>query len=140
MAAPPSPPPPPGAPNQPLYPGASYGAPGAPPGYGQGYGYPYPPSPRTNGLSIASLVVSIVAACGLCAYGFGGYLGILGAILGHVGRRQIRTSGEAGDGMAMAGIIIGWIATGLAVVGSGLFIFFVILAATTDPVAPAGQF
>jgi hypothetical protein len=32
-----------------------------------------------------------------------------------VARRQIRESGEQGDGMALAGIIVGWITTGIAV-------------------------
>jgi hypothetical protein len=37
----------------------------------------------------------------------------VGAILGHVARKQIRETGEDGDGLAQAGIWIGWIVTGL---------------------------
>ena len=55
--------------------------------------YPYQPyqgyQPATEGLAIASLVVSCVAIAGLCAYGLGALLGPVGAILGHVARRRI---------------------------------------------------
>ena len=70
--------------------------------------YPYPVAPPTNGLAIASLVCSIagVATCVSAP---------VGAVLGHVARRQIRERGEAGDGLALAGIIVGWILTGLLV-------------------------
>ncbi len=74
-----------------------YGGPAAP------YGVPYR-TQSTNGLAIASLVVSIVSMTLLC-----GMTGVVGAILGHVSRKQIKERGDAGDGMALAGIIIGWI-------------------------------
>lgn len=70
--------------------------------------YPYPVAQPTNGLAIASLVCSIagVATCVSAP---------VGAVLGHVARRQIRERGGAGDGLALAGIIVGWILTGLLV-------------------------
>jgi hypothetical protein len=80
-------------------------------------------------LAIAALVVSCVGVLGLCPYGLGGWIGAIGAILGHVGRRQIRERGEAGAGMALAGIIIGWTTTGLFVlagIGWGIFIWYVV--------------
>jgi len=80
--------------------------------------YPVGPTQNTNGMAIASLVVSIVGMVGLCAYGLGGYLGIVGAILGQVARRQIRERGENGDGLALAGVIIGWIAGGIAILAT----------------------
>jgi hypothetical protein len=93
--------------------------------------YPYmaPPGRSTNGMAIAALVVSCVGVLGLCAYGLGGWIGAIGAILGHVGRRQIRERGQGGDGMALAGIIVGWIATGLFVlagIGWGIFIWWAV--------------
>lgn len=106
----------------PVYPGyqaAAYPAP-----------YPYvmqPPGPSTNGMAIAALVVSLFGILGLCAYGLGGWIGAIGAILGHVAKRQIAERGQSGDGMAMAGVIIGWIATGLFVlagIGWGIFIWY----------------
>ncbi len=104
----------------PAYPATSYG------------GYPYAPAamPRpTNGMAIASMVVSISGALLLFCYGFGGLLGLAGAILGHISRRQLRTSGEAGDGMALAGVIVGWIVLGLAVV---IVVAVVILVVNLD--------
>jgi Domain of unknown function (DUF4190) len=93
------------------------------------YGYPVAVAEPTNGLSIAALVVSIIGAVGLCFYGLGGYLGIVGAILGHVATRQIRERGGQGAGMAKAGVIVGWIATAIAVLATiALVIFFVWLS------------
>jgi hypothetical protein len=83
------------------------------PGYGAppGYGYP-PPYPRpTNQLAIVSLVLAFVFPPA-------------GLVVGIVARRQIRRTGEDGDGLALAGAIVGGIATALFV----LFIVFWIIA------------
>jgi Domain of unknown function (DUF4190) len=95
----------------PAYPSAGYA------GYGGGYpGYaPYPIAQKTNGLAIAAMVVSITAIPLLFCYLAGGLVGIAGAIMGHVARRQLRERNEGGSGMALAAIITGWIATALAV-------------------------
>jgi len=82
--------------------------------------YGYSPPKTTSGLAVASMVTSIVGAATLFCWGLGGIIGLVGAILGHVARRKIRTSGEAGDGMALAGIIVGWIVLGLGIVGAAL--------------------
>ncbi|HYN93668.1 MAG TPA: DUF4190 domain-containing protein, partial [Pilimelia sp.] len=112
-------------------PGAWTGQPGpAPAGYP---GYPYLVVARpTNGLAIASLVVSIVAALGLCAYGVGGVLGIPAAIMGHVARRQVRERGEQGDGFALAAVVVGWIATAIAVLAIIAWIIFIVVIANSD--------
>jgi hypothetical protein len=95
--------------------------------------YGYPAVPPNNGMAIASLVVSIVGVLGLCGYGLGGYVGAVGAILGHVARRQIRERNENGDGMALAGIIVGWVATGLALLATLAIVAVVLFAVSTDP-------
>jgi hypothetical protein len=99
------------------------------PGYpGEGYQpqYPYGYGPRyvlpTNGLAIASLVVSVVGLVGLCAYLLGGYIGIVGLILGVVARRQIREQGTSGDGLALAGVIVGTIAAAVSIIATVLFV------------------
>jgi hypothetical protein len=90
----------------PAYPTAAYGTPAAPPGYGYGQPYPYPAAPPTNGLAIAAMVCALAGlATGISAP--------VGAILGHIARKQIRERGEQGDGMALTGIIVGWILTGV---------------------------
>jgi hypothetical protein len=73
--------------------------------YGQPYGYGYPPPPRTNGLAIASMVLGI-----LWLYWVGS---ILALVFGYVARKQIRERGEAGGGMATAGIVLGWVGVGV---------------------------
>ncbi len=85
------------------------------------YAYPQP----VNGLAIASLVVSVVAMVGLCGYGLGGYLGVVGLVLGVVARRQIRERGNGGAGLALAGVIVGSIATAIAVLATLALIAFV---------------
>jgi len=86
------------------------------PGYSQPYpggGFsPYPAAPKNNGLAIASLVCSILGLC--CGVG-----GVLGVIFGFVARGQIKRSGGAqqGSGLALAGIIVGFIVIALAAVG-----------------------
>jgi hypothetical protein len=58
---------------------------------------------KTNGSAIASLVLSILGL-----FGIGSLLGI---IFGHRARKEIRASGgyEGGEGLATAGIVIGWV-------------------------------
>ncbi len=111
------------SPNQPYsdpgygaYPG--YGAPPGPQGPEYGYGYAQPAFRPTNGLAVAAMVVSLtsIVACGFPA--------IVGAIMGHVARRQIRERGEAGDGMALTGVIVGWIVFALSVLGTLAYVIF----------------
>ncbi len=91
------------------------------------YGYlPYgPPQRPTDGMAIASLIVSCMSVLTLCGYGVGGLVGAVGAILGHVARRRIRQSGAQGDGMALAGIIVGWITTTIGLLSIAFLIVFV---------------
>ncbi len=76
-------------------------------------GAPYAPRPvaSTNGLAIASLVVSIAAGLVSC-----GTLSFIGAILGHVALNQIKTSRQGGRGLAIGGIVTGWVITGIWVI------------------------
>jgi hypothetical protein len=121
-----------GAPQVPTQPGPYAAAPGYPPPVGYA-GYGYPPAPKQNGLAIAAMVVAIIGALGLCGYGLGGYIGAVGAILGHVSRKQIRERGEGGEGFATAGIIVGWIATALAVLATIAIVIFFVWLANQDP-------
>jgi hypothetical protein len=79
-----------------------YGAPGANP-YGYGYGYPLQPTQKNNGMALAALISSCVAVF-ICGIGF-----ILGVIFGHIALSQIKQTGEGGRGMAVAGLVIGYI-------------------------------
>lgn len=118
------PPPPPQEPNPPYQPyGQSYGQP-----TGQGYGQPYgyQPAPTTNALSIVSLVVSLLSLT-TCL----GATGFIGAIMGHVSKGQIKRNGEQGAGMALAGIIIGWIGTVIFLVAVAVFVVLAIAVEDT---------
>ena len=106
----------------------AYGQPayGPPPGYGppSGYGPPpgFPPAyPRpTNTMAILALVLAFVFAPA-------------GLILGIVARKQIRQTGEEGDGLALAGIIVGGIFTALFAL---MIIFFIIAVSTAGSFGP----
>ncbi|TMM36385.1 MAG: DUF4190 domain-containing protein [Actinobacteria bacterium] len=83
------------------------------------------PSRRTNGMSIAAMVVSIVGLLSSPCWGVPGIaIGLVGAILGHVGYRQTKERDESGGGMAIAGIAIGWIAVLIGLVIIAIYVFF----------------
>lgn len=69
-----------------------------------------PKAQRTNPLAIASLICGIIQFAGLPAW-------IVAIVLGHWARRQIRQTGERGDGLAKAGLTLGYIGLALTVVG-----------------------
>lgn len=52
-----------------------------------------------------------------------------GIVLGHIAKRQLRTSGEQGDGLATAGLIISYILTGLTVLACCIGLIVAIAAA-----------
>jgi hypothetical protein len=126
-----TPPPPPGygTPPSALAPTSTAGSQPPPPAYGtapttypQGYGYGYAAQPSTNGSAVASLVLGIVGVL-TCGYTF--FIApVLAVVLGVKARRQIRESGQQGDGMALAGIITGVI--GL-VVSAAIVVFFLFM-------------
>lgn len=95
-----------------------YGAPATP----YGYGYAMPQAQRTNGMAIASLVCSLLTlACGITW--------ILGIIFGHVALNQIKRTGEAGRGMAVAGLVIGYLCLAAFV---GFLVLIAVVASEGD--------
>lgn len=88
----------------------SYTPPPPPPPGGPG-GYA---TPQTSQKALWSMILGILGlvCCGLFA-------GIPALILGNSARKEIAASGGAlsGDGMAKAGVILGWIAIALSVLG-----------------------
>ena len=73
--------------------------------YQPGY-YPAVNTP-TSGLAIGSLV------CGILELFTLGFAAIPAVILGHLARTQIRRTGERGDGMAIAGLVLGYLGIGI---------------------------
>ena len=68
---------------------------------------------NTNGLAVASLVCGIIGCFWITA--------IVAIVLGFIARNQIRESGgtQQGDGMALAGIILGFVWVGLGIIQFG---------------------
>jgi len=107
--------------------GTAWAAPGPPPPYAP---YPqYPPGvpayvvrkSSTNGFAIASMVLGIV-----WIYWIGS---ILALVFGYIAKRQIAASNgtEGGDGMATAGIVLGWVGIAALV---GVIALVIVVAAT----------
>ncbi|MDQ2669699.1 MAG: DUF4190 domain-containing protein [Gemmatimonadota bacterium] len=131
----PTPPPPPAQPDAPAYsapqqpysaPQQPYSAPQQPyaaaPQYAAAPGSSgYPAAPRYNSMAIVSFVSSLVGLFVIPVIGQ-----IVGIITGHISLNQLKTSGENGRGLALAGTIIGWVSLGLAILGIILFFAFVI--------------
>ena len=69
---------------------------------------PWQPRQRTNKLAVAALV------CGVGQLFFWWPATIAAIALGHNARRQIRQTGEEGDGLARAGLILGYAGLGLS--------------------------
>ena len=108
-----------------------FATPAYPPPYSQPPSYPYVPAghPYTgqpvqyviarpyNGLAIASMVLGIV-----WVYWIGS---ILAVIFGHVALANIKKTGQQGRGMAIAGLVLGYV--GLALLG-----LVILVAATAE--------
>ncbi|MCX4828769.1 DUF1707 and DUF4190 domain-containing protein [Streptomyces sp. NBC_00006] len=62
-----------------------------------------PAPPPTNGKAIGALV------CGVGTFFSAGASAIPAVILGHMARKEIRERGESGDGMAVGGLVLGWL-------------------------------
>jgi hypothetical protein len=100
-------------PNDPTQPPATPPPPPPPAPFGPSSGpsgYPSAPT-RTNGFAVAALVLGI-AQIFLCFIAT-----ILALVFGYIGRNQIDQSGgtQGGRGLAVAGIVLGWVGVGLLV-------------------------
>jgi hypothetical protein len=69
--------------------------------YHPGY-YPVP-QPPTSGVAVASLI------CGIAEFFTLGIAAVPAVILGHVARSNIKRTGERGDGLAIAGLVLGYL-------------------------------
>jgi hypothetical protein len=76
---------------------------------------------QTNTLAVVSLVTAIIAPFAHFTAVGGLTLTIVSIVTGHMARRQIRSTGERGDGFALAGLIISYVHVALTAL---FFIFF----------------
>lgn len=76
-----------------------------------------PPYPTMNGFAIASFVLGIVWLMGVGS--------LLAVIFGFIGKSQVDASGgrETGQGLAIAGIVLGFVGLGIMLTMGGLWGF-----------------
>ena len=80
---------------------------------------------KAKDLAIASLAVSVS-----CIFMTAGLLSFIGAIIGHIAWGRLKSVGNTSHtGFAMAGIIVGYVATGLFF----LILFSIIAVFAADP-------
>ncbi|MBL7254718.1 DUF4190 domain-containing protein [Paractinoplanes lichenicola] len=90
--------------------------------YGQpGYGQPYaaPVVATTNTMAILALVFAFVFAPAAI-------------VMGHISKKQIRQTGEQGDGLATAGLWLGYIFTGLGVLVCAFYVIAIVFAVNSS--------
>ncbi|MFJ3665633.1 DUF1707 and DUF4190 domain-containing protein [Streptomyces sp. NPDC090106] len=61
-----------------------------------------PPRPRTNGKAVGAVI------CGVLCLPTFGLAGIPAVVLGQTARSEIQRTGEGGDGLALLGLVLGW--------------------------------
>jgi Domain of unknown function (DUF4190) len=83
------------------------------------YAQPYNAAQQTNTLAILALVFAFVFAPAAI-------------VLGHVAKTQLRQTGGGGDGLATAGLWLGYIFTGLSVAACGLWLVVVIMSGASS--------
>ena len=84
---------------------------------------PLPVRP-TNMLAVLALVLSFLVA-------------VAGIVCGHLALAQIRRTGEAGRGLAIAGLVVGYVSVGVSVIAAIVFLVVVgLLAPRPGSVAP----
>jgi uncharacterized protein DUF1707/uncharacterized protein DUF4190 len=81
-----------------------------------------PVRPRTNGKAVGAAVCG-----GMCLVTFG-LTGIPAVVLGHAARAEIRRTGDAGDALALTGLVLGWLST----IGWALILTAMIVAAAAS--------
>lgn len=101
---------------------SAYPPPGAPAAYPMAYGaqgYPAAASAGTNPLAIIALVCALIG------------LSIPAVIVGHIGLSKIKTTGQQGRGLAIAGLVLGYlgIVVGFIVL---LGVFLPLLSSSTN--------
>jgi hypothetical protein len=91
---------------------------------------PRPAPRRTNGVAVAALV------CGIGQVVAFWPATILAIVLGHKARRDIRRTGEQGDGLALAGMALGYIGLGLSLLLVLILVFGAVGSGQPAPPPP----
>lgn len=86
------------------------------------------PARKTNSMAVAAILLGLGTP-------FFGLTAIPAIIAGHRARHEIRQNGEAGDGMAVAGLVLGYLAL---VIGTLLVLGFVAFGHRSGASLPSG--
>jgi uncharacterized membrane protein len=81
-------------------------------------------------MAMASMILGILSIPMMCAYLIGTPCALLAVIFGHIARGKARRGEAGGDGMALAGLICGYISLGLMVIGI-IFVLVIVVAANS---------
>ena len=88
--------------------------------YGERYGQPTQPG-KYNVLAIVSLVSAF-------------FISLVAVITGHIALSQIKRTGEQGRGLAIAGLVLGYLGILVSIIGIIIFVaVFLPYMATVDP-------
>ncbi|MEU6340625.1 DUF1707 and DUF4190 domain-containing protein [Streptomyces sp. NPDC046977] len=89
------------------------------------------PPPGANAKAVAALI------CGIGGV-FLGLTALPAIVLGHLARREIRRTGEQGDGFALGGLVLGYVVTALLLLVTVLVVVLVSVVAheVTSPSGP----
>lgn len=82
--------------------------------------HPYQPPRRNNSTAVAALICGVVGL-------FTGLVGFVAIVLGHIARSQIKRTGEAGAGLALAGLILGYISVVLLIAAVAVYVWIAVL-------------
>jgi hypothetical protein len=91
---------------------------------------PLPSAAPTNTYALGGFILSLVSYTTFVT-------AIPGIVLGHLGLKQIRETGESGRGMAIAAITIGWVMIGLGILTVLIVSLFFLIPLTLAGLAGA---
>jgi peptidyl-prolyl cis-trans isomerase B (cyclophilin B) len=99
--------------------------------------YPSPVAHRAmNPWAIVSISFAIAGVLGAWCFA-----GLVAVITGHIARHQIKANGEAGAGLALVGLIVGYVEIALFILFVaayvGFFVFFITFAASHPQPSPS---
>ncbi|MFG3711941.1 DUF4190 domain-containing protein [Micromonospora sp. NPDC047730] len=102
------------------------------------YGYPAThvvvQVPPTSGVAVASMVLGILGVLGgWCLFGLPCLLAV---ILGHVGLNETRNNAKSGRGMAVAGLVLGYVFVAPMVLLTVMVFFGGLIGAATPSTTP----
>ncbi len=89
---------------------------------------------RARSLAIAAMILGITGLTGFMLCGFAIFCGPIAVVLGHMARKTTKRHPQLGDGMAVTGLVTGYIGSGMIV---AFIVVFVVLLLVVPSPAPS---